>query len=144
MVANVLGDYAVQIVKNAAHLAQFLMERGVKLITNGTSNHLMLVDCIKSWGIAGAEVETTLDKVNITLNKNMIPDDPRKPMDPSGVRLGTPAITTRGMKEQEMEILGDFMLKAIAARNNESALVSLRGEVTEFCRRFPVPGIEIA
>src|SRR3990167_11219308 len=82
-------EYARQIIANSTHLAQFMMSRGAKLITNGTSNHLMLIDCVKSWGIAGAEVEKTLDAVNITLNKNMIPDDPRKPMDPSGVRLGT-------------------------------------------------------
>ena len=134
-------EYAKQIVKNAAHLAEYLMKRGAKLITNGTSNHLMLVDCIKSRGIAGGEVEKTLDEVNITLNKNMIPDDPRKPMDPSGVRLGTPAITTRGMKEKEMEILGEFMLRAIEKRADPKALKDIKEEVTVFCRKYPVPGI---
>jgi len=135
-------DYAAQIIKNSKHLAQFFMNNGAKLITNGTDNHLMLIDCVKSFGVAGGEVEHTLDRIGITLNKNMIPDDPRKPMDPSGVRIGTPAITTRGMKEADMETLGQFMLNAIEKRADESALKTLQGEVIEFCRKFPVPGID--
>ncbi len=134
-------DYARQIIVNAKHLAFFFMERGAKLVTNGTDNHLMLIDCVRSWDIAGAEAEHTLDAVGITLNKNMIPDDPRKPMDPSGIRLGTPAITTRGMKEKDMETLGAFMLRAIEKRGDAAALATIKGEVTEFCRGFPVPGI---
>jgi glycine hydroxymethyltransferase len=134
-------DYAAQVIKNSKHLAQFFMDRGAKLITNGTSNHLMLIDCIKSFDIPGGEVEVTLDKIGITLNKNMIPDDTRKPMDPSGVRIGTPAITTRCMKEKDMETLGTFILTAIEKRNDEAALQTLHGEVREFCRTFPVPGI---
>lgn len=134
-------DYAKQIIKNSKHLARFFMDRGVKLVTNGTDNHLMLIDCIKSWNLPGGEVEGLLDRIGITLNKNMIPDDTRKPMDPSGVRLGTPAITTRGMKEADMELLGGFMLKAIEKRADESALKTLHGEIIEFCRKFPVPGI---
>ncbi len=134
--------YAAQIIKNSKHLAQFFMDRGAKLITNGTDNHLMLIDCVKSFGIGGAEVETTLDRIGITLNKNMIPDDTRKPMDPSGVRLGTPAITTRGMKESEMEQLGTFILSAIEKRSDSAALEKLHGEVKNFCLRYPVPGIE--
>ena len=133
--------YAAQIVKNSKHLAAYLMNKGAKLITNGTDNHLMLVDCVTSWGIPGGEVETTLDKVGITLNKNMIPNDQRKPMDPSGVRLGTPAITTRGMKEKDMETLADFILDAIAKRADETALKTLHAEVKAFCLKFPVPGI---
>jgi glycine hydroxymethyltransferase len=133
--------YAKQIIVNSKHLAKYMMDRGAKLITNGTDNHMMLIDCVKSWGIAGAEAEKTLDRVNITLNKNMIPDDPRKPMDPSGIRLGTPAITTRGMKEAEMEQLGAYMLKAIELRSDDAGLTKLRADVTEFCRKYPVPGI---
>jgi glycine hydroxymethyltransferase len=133
--------YAAQIIKNSKHLAKFFMDNGAKLITNGTDNHLMLIDCIQSFGIPGGEVEVTLDKIGITLNKNMIPDDPRKPMDPSGVRLGTPAITTRGMKEKDVETLGKFILSAIEKRADESALKTLNGEVKDFCRQFPVPGI---
>lgn len=135
--------YAKQVVANSKHLADFLMSKGVKLVTNGTDNHLMLIDCVKSWNIGGNDVETVLDRVGITLNKNMIANDTRKPMDPSGVRLGTPAITTRGMKEKDMEILGDFMLKAIEKRSDESALASLHEDVKTFCRQFPVPGISL-
>jgi glycine hydroxymethyltransferase len=135
--------YASQVVANSKHLAKFMMDKGAKLVTNGTDNHLMLIDCVKSWGLGGGEVETVLDRIGITLNKNMIANDTRKPMDPSGVRLGTPAITTRGMKEVEMEILGAFMLRAIEKRGDEPALVKLHEEVTTFCRRFPVPGISL-
>jgi glycine hydroxymethyltransferase len=134
-------EYAAQIIRNSKHLAKFFMDRNLKLVTNGTDNHLMLIDCMSSFGIPGGEVETVLDRVGITLNKNMIPDDQRKPMDPSGVRLGTPAVTTRGMKEDDMETLGTFMLDAIAKRADETALRSLQQEVQEFCLRFPVPGI---
>ncbi|TSC79149.1 MAG: Pyridoxal-phosphate-dependent serine hydroxymethyltransferase [Candidatus Peregrinibacteria bacterium Gr01-1014_25] len=134
--------YAMQIIRNSKHLAAFFMDHGVKLVTNGTDNHLMLIDAVASWGIAGGEVERTLDRINITLNKNMIPDDQRKPMDPSGIRLGTPAITTRGMKEGEMDILGNFMLRAIEQRGDDAALASLRSDVTAFCQQFPVPGID--
>ncbi|MBM3228094.1 serine hydroxymethyltransferase [Candidatus Peribacteria bacterium] len=134
-------EYAAQIVRNSKHLAKYLMDRGAKLITNGTDNHLMLVDCIKSWNIPGGEVEKVLDEVGITLNKNSIPNDQRKPMDPSGIRLGTPAITTRGMRENDMEVLADFMLAAIERRADPTALHALHEEVKTFCRRFPVPGI---
>ncbi|MDA1208573.1 MAG: serine hydroxymethyltransferase [bacterium] len=135
-------DYAHQIIKNSQRMAHRFMENGAKLITNGTDNHLMMIDCVKSWGITGQEAETLLDRVGITLNKNMIADDPRKPMDPSGIRFGTPAITTRGMKEPEMDILTDFMLRAIEAKEDNSAIEQLHSEVIEFCRGFPVPGIK--
>ncbi len=134
-------EYAAQIVKNSKHLAQYLMDRGAKLVTNGTDNHLMLVDCIRSWNVPGGEVETVLDSIGITLNKNSVPNDQRKPMDPSGVRIGTPAITTRGMKEKDMEILADFMLTAIERRGDSAALRTLHEEVKVFCKKFPVPGI---
>jgi glycine hydroxymethyltransferase len=134
-------EYAAQIIRNSKHLADFFMKNGAKLVTNGTDNHLMLIDCMTSWGIPGGEVEAVLDRVGITLNKNMIPDDQRKPMDPSGVRLGTPAVTTRGMKEADMTALGQFMLTAIQSRQDEAALQNLHEEVKAFCRKFPVPGI---
>lgn len=134
-------DYAAQIINNSKHLAQFFMDKGAKLVTNGTSNHLMLIDCVTSWGIGGKEAETVLDRVGITLNKNMIPNDPRKPMDPSGIRIGTPAVTTRGMKEVDMEQLGAFMLRAIEHRADEEALARLHQDVIAFCKTFPVPGI---
>lgn len=134
-------DYAAQTIRNSKHLAQYFMNNGVKLVTNGTDNHLMLIDCVQSFGLPGSDVEVTLDKIGITLNKNMIPDDIRKPMDPSGVRLGTPAVTTRGFKEQDMETLGGYMLDAIRKRDDEIALNTLHEEVRAFCLRFPVPGI---
>ncbi len=134
-------DYAQQIIKNAKHLAKFFMDKNVKLVTNGTDNHLMMIDCITSWNMPGKEVEHLFDSIGITLNKNMIADDKRSPMDPSGVRLGTPAITTRGMKEAEMEILGNFMLQAIAKKDDASAINALHEEVKTFCKKFPVPGI---
>ncbi len=134
-------QYAKQVVVNSKHLAAYLMVKGVKLVTNGTDNHLMLIDCVKSWNLGGNEIETLFDRIGITLNKNMIANDTRKPMDPSGVRLGTPAITTRGMKEKEMEKLADFMLTAVASRADETALLKLHEEVKTFCRKFPVPGI---
>lgn len=135
-------DYAHQIVKNASHMAQCFMDRGAKLITNGTSNHCMLIDCIKSWNTSGNDIEKLLDRIGITLNKNMIPDDPRKPMDPSGIRIGTPAITTRGMKEPEMEQLVAFMYYAIEKKNDDKKLEKLHEEVKTFCRQFPVPGVK--
>lgn len=134
-------EYAQQVVKNAKHMAQYFMDNGAKLITNGTDNHLMMIDCVKSWDLTGKEVEHLFDEVGITLNKNMIADDPRSPMDPSGIRLGTPAITTRGMKEPEMEKLADFMLKAISLKDDEACLKALHEEVKAFCRQYPVPGI---
>lgn len=136
-------DYAAQIITNAKTMANAFMENGAKLITNGTDNHLMMIDTITSWDLTGQEVETLLDRVGITLNKNMIPDDTRKPMDPSGVRLGTPAITTRGMKEPEMEQLVKFMLTAIAKKDDDTAIAALHEEVKEFCLKYPVPGIEL-
>lgn len=134
--------YAKQIIRNSKRMAANFMHSGAKLITNGTDNHLMLIDCIRSWNIPGGEVESLLDGIGITLNKNMIPNDQRKPMDPSGVRLGTPAITTRGMKEREMDQLSEFMLSAIQNRGNPRAIQKLAKEVRAFCRKFPVPGVK--
>ena len=88
------------------------MQNGARLITNGTDNHLLLIDCVRSWDITGRQAEELFDRIGITLNKNVIADDPRKPLDPSGIRLGTPAVTTRGMKEAEMDRLVGFMLSA--------------------------------
>ena len=136
------ADYARQTVRNAKHMAEKFMQSGARLITNGTDNHLMMIDCVNSWNLTGGEAEELFDRVGITLNKNVIADDPRKPLDPSGIRLGTPAVTTRGMKEPEMDRLADFMLQAVACRGDESALDTLHEEVKSFCRQFPVPGID--
>ncbi|PIR52755.1 serine hydroxymethyltransferase [Candidatus Peregrinibacteria bacterium CG10_big_fil_rev_8_21_14_0_10_49_10] len=134
-------DYAHQIIKNAKAMAQHFMENGARLITNGTDNHMMLLDCVTSWNITGQEAETLFDRIGVTLNKNMIADDPRKPMDPSGIRFGTPAITTRGMKEDDMVTLANFMLQAVEKRTDDAAIEKLHEEVKAFCLQFPVPGI---
>lgn len=134
--------YAKQVLANASRLADELMKKGFKLITNGTDNHLMLVDVNTSFGIDGAVAETALDKIGLTLNKNAIPDDPLPPFKPSGIRLGTPAITTRGMKEDDMEKIAEWMEKAINAHSDEGKLKVMQVEVEEFCRRFPLPGVE--
>ena len=134
--------YAQQIVNNAKHLAKCLMDRGAKLITNGTDNHLMVVDTVTSWGLPGGDVQKLLDKVNITLNMNVIADDTRKPMNPSGIRIGTPAITTRGMKEAEMKQIADWIISAVEMRDDEVALTKIKNEIIDFSLKFPVPGIE--
>jgi glycine hydroxymethyltransferase len=134
-------DYARQIITNAKRMAAKFMDSGAKLITNGTDNHLLVIDCVKSWDIAGQQAEELFDSVGITLNKNVIADDPRKPLDPSGVRLGTPAVTTRAMNEQEMDQLVDFMLSAVSKRNDRAALEALHEDVKTFCKKFPVPGV---
>lgn len=136
------ADYAQQIVRNARRMAEKFMQSGARLITNGTDNHLLMIDCVQSWGLTGGQAEQLFDRVGITLNKNVIADDPRKPLDPSGIRLGTPAVTTRGMGETEMDTLVDFMLQALARRGDESALDALHEDVKAFCRRYPVPGID--
>ena len=131
--------YASQALKNAKHLAQVLMDRGCKLVTNGTDNHLMVVDCVKSFGIDGKEVEGILGKVHVTASKSTIPDEPRSPFSPSGLRLGTPAMTTRGMTEREMELLAGYMLEAIEKRADESALARISEEVRQLAQAFPLP-----
>jgi len=136
------ANYAQQIVRNARRMAEKFMQSGTRLITNGTDNHLLMIDCVQSWDLTGGQAEELFDRVGITLNKNVIADDPRKPLDPSGIRLGTPAVTTRGMVEAEMDTLVDFMLRAVAERGDEAALDALHEEVKAFCRQYPVPGID--
>lgn len=133
------ADYAQQVLDNSQALAKALMQRGFKLVTNGTDNHMVLADVMTSFGIHGGEAESVLDRVGLTLNKNVIPDDPLPPFRPSGIRLGTPAITTRGLKEEHMEQLAEWMLLAIKARNDEKALGSLHKEVVAFARQYPLP-----
>lgn len=137
-------DYAKQVVLNAKVLAEELMSLGCKLITNGTDNHLILMDTIKSFDMSGKVLEKTFDEIGITLNKNSIPDDERPPYDPSGVRLGTPAATTRGMKEAEMKKIAKFMVEASKVVEDEKALSKLKAEVEEMCNDFPVPGISLS
>lgn len=131
--------YAAQIVKNASALADALQARGFQLVTGGTSNHLILADVYKSFGIDGGVAEKALDKIGLTLNKNSVADDPLPPFRPSGIRLGTPAITTRGLVEADMEKVAEWMKQAIDNRDDEAKLSTLRNEVKQFCLQFPLP-----
>lgn len=133
-------DYARQIIVNARTLAETLMSAGVRLASGGTDNHLMLAD-VTSIGLSGKIAEQTLDKAGITVNKNMIPYDQRKPLDPSGIRLGTAALTTRGMKEAEMKKVGAWILGVLQHADDEAIVARTRQEIEEFCKAFPVPGI---
>lgn len=126
-------DYAEQIVKNAKRLAEELQKRGFKLVTGGTSNHLILADIHSSFGIDGKEAEIAMDKIGLTLNANAIPDDPLPRFRPSGIRLGAPAVTTRGAKEDDMEKIAGWMRQSIDNRDNDDELAELRKEVVEFC-----------
>ena len=132
-------DYAKQIVKNADALAKELQKRGFKLITNGTKNHPILADIYASFGIDGKIAEKALDKIGLTLNANSIPNDTLTMFNPSGIRLGTPAITTRGLKEDDMALIADWMKRAIDNHQDDQILNNLRSEVREFALRFPLP-----
>jgi glycine hydroxymethyltransferase len=131
--------YAQQVVKNAKVLADELMKRGFKLVTNGTDNHLILIDIQTSFGIDGGVAEKVLDRIGLTLNKNAIPNDTAPPFKPSGIRLGTPAITTRGMKEGDMERVAEWMHQAVVNREDTTKLDLLHKEVVTFCQDFPLP-----
>lgn len=132
-------QYAAQIVKNASALADAMQAEGFYLVTGGTSNHLILADVNRSFGIDGKVAEEALDKIGLTLNKNSIPDDPLPPFRPSGIRLGTPAITSRGLNEKDMVKIAKWMKQAIDNRDDETKLNKLREEVKEFCLKFPLP-----
>ncbi|MFZ0303156.1 MAG: serine hydroxymethyltransferase [Terracidiphilus sp.] len=129
--------YAAQIVSNAKALAEALQAAGFRLVSSGTDNHLMLVDVFEK-GILGSEAELALGKAGITVNKNSIPWDTNPPLKPSGIRVGTPALTTRGMKEPEMRQIGAWIAKALEQRNDDAALDHIRGEVAELANRFPL------
>ena len=133
--------YAKNVIANAKTLAATLMAGGAQLVTGGTENHLMVVNTIASFNLAGNIAEVALDAAGITLNKQVIPDDPLPPLKPSGIRLGTPAATARGMGEAEMKQLGDLMLRALRAHDDAATLAKLREETRAICSRFPVPGI---
>lgn len=135
-------DYAMQVKKNAYHLAEELKKRDFKLVSDGTDTHLILAD-LTNKNVPGKEVQVALDEVGITLNKNTVPNDPRSPFDPSGIRMGTPAITTRGMKEAEMEKIADWIDRVIADTSNQENLQAIKKEVEELCSKFPVPGIKL-
>ena len=132
-------NYANQVVKNAKKLAEELSKRGFKLVTGGTKNHLILVDVYSSFGIDGKTAERAMDKIGLTLNANSIPNDKLPMFTPSGIRLGTPAITSRGMKEEQMEQIAKWMRFAIENRDNPEKLAKAKKEVADFARLFPLP-----
>jgi glycine hydroxymethyltransferase len=132
-------EYQRQIVKNAAALADELNAGGLRLVSGGTDNHLVLVDVFRNGaGITGKEAEKALEEVHITVNKNTIPFDPNKPMVASGIRLGTPALTTRGMMEAEMRQIGRMIVAVINEPNSEEIKNRVRAEVAELTARFPL------
>ena len=130
-------NYQRQIVSNARRLAAELLERGYRLVSGGTDNHLMLVDLRKN-GLTGAQAEVTLDKAWITVNKNSIPFDPEKPTVTSGIRIGTPAVTSRGMEEEDMAAIAQFIHQALEAHEDADAIEMVRQQVADFCSRFPL------
>jgi glycine hydroxymethyltransferase len=134
--------YAKQVVANAKVLAEALASGGVRLVSGGTDNHLMLVD-VTPLGIGGKLAEQTLDRCGITCNKNMIPYDERKPMDPSGIRLGTPALTTRGMGGDEMQRISQWILRALKHADDAGVVETTRREVAELAEQFPVPAARL-
>ena len=131
-------DYAAQTIANAKAFGEALMSAGFRVISGGTDNHLLLVD-VTSVGPTGKVAEKALDTAGITVNKNMIPFDPRKPLDPSGIRFGTPALTTRGMKEAEMTQIARWVADVLARPEDDDFLMRVRGSVRELCEQFPVP-----
>jgi glycine hydroxymethyltransferase len=133
--------YAKNVIANAKTLAAALMEGGAQLVTGGTDNHMMVINTVTSYNLTGNIAETTLDAAGITLNKQMIPDDPLPPLKPSGIRLGTPAATARGMGEPEMKQLAGLMIRALRASEDTTTLTKLRDETRAICNRFPVPGV---
>lgn len=131
-------EYAAQIIKNAKVMAEEFINLGYKIVSGGTDNHLMVVD-LSSKGMAGKEAEIAWEKIGISVSRSTIPNDPNPPMNPSGVRLGTPAITTRGMKEAEIKLIVSLMDKALMNKDDEVKLAELKTEIKKMCEQFPVP-----
>jgi glycine hydroxymethyltransferase len=134
-------EYSRAILANARALAAALVAQGVTLVTGGTDNHLLVIDTVASFGLDGRMAEEALDRIGVTVNKQIIPDDPRPPLRPSGIRLGTPACTTRGMDEDDMRAMAEWMVETLRAPDDAAALGRTREQVRELCRRYPVPGI---
>lgn len=134
--------YAQQVLRNARALADELLKQGCTLITGGTENHLIVIDTVRSFDIDGRVAETALDLAGLTVNKQVIPDDPRPPLKPSGIRFGTPALTTRGMKEPEMKQVATWMIAALRSPADERKLRDIHEQVKVLCKRFPVPGLD--
>jgi glycine hydroxymethyltransferase len=130
-------QYAAQVVANAKVLAATLAEEGYRVISGGTDTHVMLLDVFAK-GMLGSEAENALHEAAITVNKNAIPYDTNPPMKPSGIRLGTPALTTRGMGEREMRVIGKWIIEALDGRNDGATLRRIRGQVLDLAGRFPL------
>jgi glycine hydroxymethyltransferase len=122
-------------------MEEVLREEGVRMIAGGTSNHLILADIFGSLGVTGKEAQTVLDEVGITLNMNAIPDDTRKPMDPSGIRFGTPAITTRGFKEEDCKVVARLMIEVLKNKDDESVKRRVHEEIKALANKFPIPEV---
>ena len=131
-------EYAAQIIKNAKVMAEEFINLGYKIVSGGTDNHLMVVD-LSSKGMAGKEAEIAWEKIGISVSRSTIPNDPNPPMNPSGVRLGTPAITTRGMKEAEIKLIVSLMDKALMNKDDEVKIAELKTEIKKMCEQFPIP-----
>lgn len=133
-------EYSAQVIRNAQTLTSALQARGLRIVSGGTDNHLLLVD-LRPRGLSGKEAEQTLDEVGITVNKNMIPYDPATPFNPSGIRMGTPAVTTRGMREPDMERIAAWVDESLRSHEDTAALSRVGEEVRAFADQFPVPGL---
>jgi glycine hydroxymethyltransferase len=137
--------YSAQIIKNAQALADALQSKGYRLVSGGTDNHLMLIDLrAKDPNLTGAAVELALQQAGIIVNKNMVPYDTRKPMETSGIRVGTPALTTRGLKEPEMQKVAAWFDRAASHTTDLAALDKIKAEVVEFTRHYPLPHVEVS
>jgi glycine hydroxymethyltransferase len=130
-------EYATQVIANARCLAAELSARDYKIISGGTDNHLMVID-LSNKGISGKEAENILEKIGISVSRSTIPNDPNPPFNPSGIRIGTPAVTTRGMEETQMKVLADFIDRAFVNKNDPDSLKNMKQEVVLLCRRFPI------
>lgn len=133
-------QYAAQVISNAKVLSDEMQKMGYKVISGGTDNHLIVVD-MTSKGVSGKEAEDILDKVGISVSRSTIPNDPNPPMNPSGVRYGTPAVTTRGMKEEEIRIIAGWINKAVEKKGDENVLAQIKSEVKQLCLKFPIPSV---
>jgi len=131
--------YARQVLKNAKAMASVFRKHKVRMIGGGTDNHLILADVFGSLGVTGKEAQTVLDEVGITLNMNVIADDPRKPLDPSGIRFGSPAITTRGFKETECKKVAELMIEVLKNKDNKKVKEKVRREIKALAKKFPIP-----
>ena len=131
--------YAQQILKNAKAMEKVFHKHKIRMIGGGTDNHLILADVFSSLGVTGKEAQTVLDEVGITLNMNVIADDPRKPMDPSGIRFGTPAITTRGFKEKDCALVAELMLETLRNKDNSKKKTEIKKKIKTLARKFPIP-----